>query len=228
MLPPNRLPVPTDPEKDGGQAPPIPSLSIPEIRDYQKINAELVALLDRGHRLIRLEGAEGQRLLASGLRGQWNAVVEIVGPTGPEVAANLDATGLTVIAKGSTADGAARGLKSGRIIILGDAGDASGYEQSGGILVITGSAGHRGGLAQSGGILAILGSTGRLACDRQSGGRLFLPGGTRGPNAGRGRQGGRLIDRFGPDRLDDEDKEAWQAVLDLAEGLVDASLFPPR
>jgi glutamate synthase domain-containing protein 3 len=220
--------VPPDAERDGGQAPPIPSLSIPEIRDYQKINAELVALLDRGHQLIRLEGAEGQRLLVSGLRGQWNAVVEIIGWTGPEVTANLDAPGLTVVAKGPTADGAARGLKSGRVLILGDAGDASGYEQSGGVLVIAGSAGHRAGLAQSGGILAILGSTGRLACDRQSGGLMFLPGGTPGPHAGRGRQGGRLIELSGTDRFDDEDAEAWQAVLDLAEGLVDVSLLPPR
>jgi methylamine---glutamate N-methyltransferase subunit B len=205
-----------------------PSLLIPEIRDYQKINAELVALLDRGHPLIRLEGAEGQRLLASSLSGPWDAFVEVVGRTGPELAAGLDAPGLTVIARGSTADGAGRGLKAGRIIILGDAGDASGYAQSGGLLVITGSTGHRAGLAQSGGILAILGSTGRLACDRQAGGRLFLPVGDFGPHAGRGRQGGRLIDRFESDRLDPEDLAAWREVLGLAEGLVDVSTLPPR
>ncbi len=181
--------------------PPPPTLPIPEIRDYQKINAELVALLDRGHPLIRLDGAEGQRLLASGLSGPWNAVVEIIGRTGPEVAANLDAPGLTVIARGPTADGAGRGLKAGRVLIPGDAGDAAGYAQSGGILVIAGSTGHRAGLAQSGGILAILGSTGRLACDRQSGGRLFLPNGSIGPHAGRGRRGGRLIEGFGPGGL---------------------------
>jgi methylamine---glutamate N-methyltransferase subunit B len=205
-----------------------PSLAIPEIRDYQKINAELVALLDRGHPLIRLEGAEGQRLLASGLFGAWNAVVEIIGRTGPELAADLDAPGLTVIARGATADGAARGLKSGRIIILGDAGDAAGYGQSGGILAIAGSTGHRTGLAQSGGILAVLGSTGRLACDRQSGGRFFLPGGTLGPQPGRGRRGGRLIDRFEPDRLDPEDSAAWREILGLADGLADVSALPPR
>jgi hypothetical protein len=217
-----------DAEEDGGQVPPSPSLAIPEIRDYQKINAELLALLDRGHPLVRLEGAEGQRLLASGLSGPWVAVVEIIGRTGPEVAANLDAPGLTVVARGSTADGAARGLKSGRVMILGDAGDATGYEQSGGVLVISGSAGHRAGLAQSGGSLTILGSAGRLACDRQSGGRLFLPGGTLGPHAGRGRRGGRLIDRFGSAQLDAEDAAAWRAVLDLAEGLMDVSSLPPR
>jgi methylamine---glutamate N-methyltransferase subunit B len=96
--------VHADPEAGGGQEP--PTLPIPEIRDYQKINAELVALLDEGHRLVRLEGAEGQRLLASGLAGSWDAVIEIVGRTGPEVAANLDAPGLMIVARGSMADGA--------------------------------------------------------------------------------------------------------------------------
>jgi methylamine---glutamate N-methyltransferase subunit B len=220
--------VSTAADADGGQGPPPPSLTIPEIRDYQKINAELVALLDRGHPLIRLEGAEGQRLLASGLSGPWKAIVEIIGRTGPEVAANLDAPGLTMIARGPTADGAARGLKSGRVVIVGDAGDAAGYAQSGGVLLIAGSTGHRAGLAQAGGILAIFGSTGRLACDRQSEGRLFLPIGPLGPHAGRGRRGGRLLDRPEMDRLGAQDAEAWRSILDLADGLIDVSSFPLR
>jgi glutamate synthase domain-containing protein 3 len=219
-----------DVDAGGGPSPasPVPSLAIPEIRDYQKINAELVALLDRGHPSVRLEGAEGQRLLASGLRGDWKAVIEIVGRTGPEVAAGLDAPGLTVIARGPSADGVARGLKAGRVLILGDSGDAAGYAQSGGLLVIAGAAGHRAGLAQSGGTLAILGPTGRLAGDRQSGGWIFLPSGVVGPHAGRGRRGGRLIERFGPDVLDPADSEAWRGVLDLAEGFLDLSTLPPR
>ena len=212
----------------GGQTPPPPILMIPEIRDYQKINAELVALLDRDHPLIRLEGAEGQRLLASGLTGPWKATVEIIGRTGPEAVAGLDAANLTIIAKGPTADGAARGLKAGRVVIVGDAGDASGYAQSGGLLVIAGSTAHRAGLAQSGGILAILGSTGRLACDRQSGGRLFLPNGRLGPHAGRGRRGGRLIESLEMDRLGVEDARAWRSVLELLDGLVDATSLSPR
>jgi methylamine---glutamate N-methyltransferase subunit B len=198
------------PETVGGQEP--PSVSIPEIRDYQKINAELVALLDQGHRLVRLEGAEGQRLLAAGLIGSWNAVVEIAGWTGPEVAANLDAPGLTIVAGGSTADGAGRGLRAGRVLIIGDAGDAVGYAQSGGILVVRGSAGHRAGLAQSGGTLAILGDIGRLAGDRQSGGRLFSPRGQLGPHAGRGRRGGRLIQGPHSVGFDPDDSRAWLEV----------------
>ena len=213
-----------DPETGGGQDP--PSLPIPEIRDYQKINAELVALLDEGHRLVRLEGAEGQRLLASGLSGPWNAVVEIVGRTGPEVAANLDAPGLVIVARGSTADGAGRGLRAGRVVILGDAGDAIGYAQSGGILVVQGAAGHRVGLAQSGGTLAILGSTGRLACDRQAGGRCFLVRGQVGPHAGRGRRGGRLIELPDPIGFDPDDVLAWQEVVELVGPWIAPSSLP--
>ena len=211
------MPPALDPEGDFSP----PTLFIPEIRDYQKINAEVVALLDRGHRFLRLKGAEGQRLLGSGLSGQWQATIEIIGRTGPEAVANLDAPGLTVIARGSTADGAARGLKAGRVVFLGDASDAAGYGQSGGILLITGSAGPRAGLCQSGGTLAILGEVGRLASDRQAGGLLLSHGGPIGPHPGRGRLGGRLIQDVGSARLDLAATTAWDEVLDLARGLVE-------
>ena len=208
-------------DRDGDRAPHI--LLIPEIRDYQKINAEILALLDRGQQSIRLEGAEGQRLLAAGLSGQWRATIEIVGLTGPETVANLDAPNLTVIIRGSTADGAARGLKSGRVVFLGDASDAAGSGQSGGILLISGSAGPRAGLCQSGGILAILGKVGRLSSDRQAGGFFFSTGGSIGPYSGRGRRGGRLIEDVSSNRLDVAAKSARAEVLDLARGLVEIS-----
>ena len=214
-----------DAEAGGGQG--GPSLSIPEIRDYQKINAELLTLLDEGHSFVRLEGAEGQRLLASGLSGPWDAVVEIAGRTGPELAASLDAPGLTVVANGPTADGAARGLKSGRVLILGDAGDSTGYSQSGGVLVVAGAAGHRAGLMQSGGCLAILGPTGRLAGDRQAGGWLFVPRGQLGPHPGRGRRGGRLLEFPVPGGVEPDALGAWRGVVELASGRVDPRSFPP-
>jgi len=213
--------VPPALDQEGDLSP--QTLVIPEIRDYQKINAEVVALLDRGHQCLRLEGAEGQRLLASGLSGHWQATIEIVGRTGPEAVANLDAPNLTVIVRGHTADGAARGLKSGRVVFLGDASVAAGYGQSGGILLISGSAGPRAGLCQSGGTLAILGEVGRLASDRQAGGLFFASGGSLGPQPGRGRRGGRLIEDVASDRLDLAASSAWGEVLDLARGLVEIS-----
>jgi glutamate synthase domain-containing protein 3 len=170
-----------------------PSLTIPEIRDYQRINAELVRLLDLGHRHVRLLGAEGQRLLLAGLRGAWDAVIELEGTAGPELAADLDAPGLLVVCHGPAADGAGRGLRAGRLLILGDAGDAVGYAQVGGVVVVRGAAGHRAGLQMGGGTLVILGPAGRLGGERQTGGRLFGYADRLGPHAGRGRLGGRLV-----------------------------------
>src|SRR4051794_17655581 len=96
---------------------PAPVLSIPEIREYPRINAELVLLLDAGQTHVRLVGAEGQRLLLHGLRGTWEALIEIEGQAGPELAADIDAPGLTIVCHGPAADGAARGLRSGRLLI---------------------------------------------------------------------------------------------------------------
>ena len=63
----------------GGEGLKVPEVSIPEVRDYQRVNAELIAFLDKGHRRVRLVGAEGQRRLVSGLTGFWDAVVEVEG-----------------------------------------------------------------------------------------------------------------------------------------------------
>src|SRR4029453_17950212 len=87
----------------GGEA---PLVVIPEIRDYQRINAEVGRLLADGHGRVRLLGAEGHRLLLAGLRGAWEAVVEVEGRAGPELAADLDAPGLLVVCLGPAADGA--------------------------------------------------------------------------------------------------------------------------
>lgn len=215
------------PDADPGPAP-ARVLSIPEIRDYQRINAELVGLLDAGHPMVRLEGAEGQRLLASGLSGPWEAVIEIEGRTGPELAADLDAPGLTIVARGPSADGAGRTMRSGRVLILGDAGDATGYGQSGGVLVVAGSAGPRAGLAQSGGILIVLGRVGRLPADRQAGGVFFAKRGQVGPHPGRGRRGGRLVElpADGPVDLDPGDAEAFRSARASFAPWIDPTSWP--
>ena len=171
----------------------VPVLSVPEIRDYQRINAELTVLLDAGHRLIRLVGVERQRLLVAGLRGRWDAVVEVEGDAGPELAAGLDAPGLTVVCRGRADDGAGSMLRAGRLIIVGAAGAAAGYAMRGGAVVVAGDAGPRAGLKQSGGVLVLLGDVERLAGDRQSGGILVARANRLGPHSGRGRLGGRFL-----------------------------------
>jgi len=213
------------PADDPGHAP-APSLSIPEIRDYQRINAELKVLLDQGHRRVRLEGAEGQRLLVAGLAGPWSAVVEVEGRTGPEFAANLDAPGLVVVAQGPTADGAARGLRSGVVIVLGPADDAAGAAQAGGTLIIAGPVGHRVGLGQSGGSLVLLGPTGRLPGERQAGGTLYFRPGNLGPHAGRGRRGGRRVEILGEGSVEVGAPVGWGDLVAIAAPWLDLSASP--
>jgi glutamate synthase domain-containing protein 3 len=171
----------------------VPVVSIPDIRDYHKINAELVVLLDAGHRCVRLAGAEGQRLLVSGLRGSWNALIELEGRAGTELAAALDAPDLTIVCRGPAADGAGRGLRAGRLVILDAAGPAVGYAMEGGTIVILGPVGPRAGLNQRGGQIVALGPVGSLAAERQVGGRFLAFEDQVGPHAGRGRRGGAIV-----------------------------------
>lgn len=202
----------------------VPSVSIPDIRDYERINATLVQFLDEGHARVRLQGAEGQRLLAAGLSGAWRAVVEIDGRAGPEIAAELNAPGLTVQCHGAVADGAGRALRAGRLLIAGDAGPALGYAMEGGTIIATGNAGPRAGLNQRGGVIVVLGSVGRLAGERQSGGLFFARGEALGPHAGRGARGGRLV-RLGPEGdepagVDQDGAEVYRALSDPRSGSI--------
>jgi glutamate synthase domain-containing protein 3 len=171
----------------------VPVIAVPEIRDYQRINAELIQSLEAGAVRVRLAGAEGQRSLAAGLAGPWNAVVEVEGYAGPELAAEMDAPNLTVVCFGEAADGAGQALRAGRLVILGDTTDALGYSQSGGAIVASAGVGARAGLNQSGGVLAAFGSVGRLAGERQSGGWFFASDDELGPYTGHGRRGGHFV-----------------------------------
>ena len=199
---------------------PASVLAVPEIRDYQRLNAALAALLDAGSRRVVLSGAEGQRLLASGLSGPWRAVVEVEGWAGPELAAGLNAPGLTVVCRGQAADGAGGGLRDGRLIVLGEAGAGAGYAQRGGSIVVAGDCGPRAGLNQSGGVLVLLGRVGILGGERQSGGHLYVSSGHAGAHPGRGRRGGRFVEVAAmANRLDGSDPgadEVLRAVLDDA------------
>jgi glutamate synthase domain-containing protein 3 len=188
-------------------------LSVPEIRDYRAINQELARSLDQGCPSLRLTGALGQRLLVSELRGRWTAVIEIEGDAGPELAAGLDAPGLTVVCRGSVGDGAASGLNAGGVLVLGRAGPAFGYAQRGGLALVVGPAGARAGLGQLGGDLILLGGAGPMAGERQAGGRLFLRA-ELGPHAGRGRRGGRVlrIDTPMTPLSEEGDRAAWDAA----------------
>lgn len=163
-----------------------------EVRDYRRINAEVVRLLDAGHGRVVLRRVERQRLLLEGLRGDWSATIEVDGRAGPELAAGLNAPGLCIRARGAD-DGAGRGLRSGALVIVGEAGDGLAYEQEGGRVIVLGPAGSRVGLRLKGGVLLVTGAVGRLAGDRQQGGWIVVPRGTESPGAGHGRTGGEWV-----------------------------------
>jgi glutamate synthase domain-containing protein 3 len=192
------------------------------IRDYQQINREVIRALDLGRSTIRLTDVEGQRLLASGLSGPWRATIEVVGNAGPELAADLDAPGLTVLCLGSAADGAGRGMRAGRLAIRGDSGDGLGSGMTGGAVIVCGKAGHRAGLRLGGGTIVLLGPVGRLLADRQRGGILFADRAEIAAGTGRGRSGGRLVPlprQTGPtESIGPEDASAY---LDALGGLPD-------
>jgi glutamate synthase domain-containing protein 3 len=207
---------------DHGPGAAVPSpIVVPELRDYQQINVELVRRLDLGQGHVRLEGVEGHRLLAFRLAGDWQAVIEINGDAGPELAAELAAPGLTVVCRGTAADGAGRGLVAGRLVILQAAGTALGYFQEEGLIVAGGDTGPRAGLCQKGGDLVILGRAGALAGERQAGGRIYFRPSLAGTDQGFGARGGRRVELppagILPDWLDHDDKR----VLEEAAGLLD-------
>jgi methylamine---glutamate N-methyltransferase subunit B len=201
---------------DASQAQPNPAevvLAVPEIRDYRAINGELVRHLDQGCRAIRLTGAGGQRLLASGLTGSWAGVIEVAGDAGPELAAEMDAPNLTLVCRGSVGDGGASRLIAGRVLIVGRAGVAFGYAQRGGLAMVAGTTGARAGLRQRGGDLILIGRAGPLCGESQSGGRL-LTCAELGLHAGRGHRGGRFIRIDQTGSFDDaDDRAAWESAF---------------
>ncbi len=203
----------------------IPIIVIPEVRDYQRINSELIVRLDEGHPVVRLTGADGHRLLVSGIAGPWNATVEVEGRVGPEIGFALNAPGLVVVCRGDAADGAGSGLKAGLLAIQGSAGNAVGYAQKGGIVVVTENSGHRAGLNHAGGLLVLFGKAGRRFGERQSGGTIVANLDQLGPHAGHARRGGRsvsLVDETTGELTNDGE------CVSLFQRLKTLNLLPPR
>jgi glutamate synthase domain-containing protein 3 len=206
----------------GRDRPAASSIPVPELRDYHEINKELVRLLGLGQTRVRLEGVEGQRLLASGLSGPWEAIIEVEGNAGPELAAEMAAPGIIVACRGKAADGAGRGLVAGTLILLGEAGAATGYLQRGGLIVAAGDTGPRPGLNQRGGDLVLLGRAGSLAGERRTGGRLFLQAIHAGRHLDFAARGGRSVPLGSSSSLlgglSPDDRRVVEWALELAEG----------
>jgi formylmethanofuran dehydrogenase subunit C len=180
-------------------------LSVPEVRDYARINAQVLRWLDSGRTRIELAGVANQRLLLAGLVGRWEARIDVRGDAGPELAAAMNAPNIVVTCFGSAADAAGRELAGGTVRILGDAADCSGYRLRGGSIFVAGSAGHRAGLEMTGGLIVVLEGAGRLCGHLQHGGRLIVKGRT-GPYPGTARDGGGFYSEGIPSELSAEER----------------------
>lgn len=202
------------------------SILVPELRDYRRINAELVRRLDRGEGHIRVEGAEGHRLLLAGLAGSWRATVVIVGWAGPELCFGMNAPGVTVVCLGSSGDGAGGGFRAGTLLLMGSSGTAVGYHQEGGLIVAASGVGPRAGLGMRGGDLVLLHSAGPLAGEAQRGGRVLLPVGRVGRNWAWGARGGQRhwTPSWSPTEPEPAAGQALRAAARLLAGFADDGL----
>jgi formylmethanofuran dehydrogenase subunit C len=202
-------------------------LSVPEVRDYARINSQVLRWLDSGRTRIELAGVAKQRLLLAGLVGSWEARIDVQGDAGPELAAGMNAPNLIVTCLGSAADAAGRELAGGTLRILGNAADCVGYRQRGGSIFVAGSAGHRAGLEMSGGLIVVLGDSGRLCGHGQHGGRLIVRG-TTGPFPGFARDGGGFFPGPNSPEFSEEERRAIEELQRLDTGLLPAGFGSPE
>ena len=166
---------------------------VPEIRDYERINLEIVARLQTGFKTIVLQGVEGQRLLVSGLSGDWEGCVVVEGRAGPDLGAGLNTPRLRVDCLGDVADGVGHSLRGGSICVRGNAGTCAGYGLSGGRIIIEGNTGPRAGLNQKGGLLVVFGNAGNLVGEGRAGGIFAAFAGRIGKHPNLAATGGRFL-----------------------------------
>jgi|GEM_PF-7145 len=115
-----------------------------ECRDvhYADVNDAVRAAIGAGATTVRLRGINGQRHIATGLRGE--ARIEVDGVPGQGLAMFMD--GPTVDVSGNAQDGVGNTMNSGLVVVRGDAGDVAGYGMRGGRLFIAGDVGYRVGI----------------------------------------------------------------------------------
>jgi len=176
-----------------------------ECRDvhYADVNDAVRAAVDGGAKTVRLHGINGQRHIATGLRG--DARIEVHGVPGQGLAMFMD--GPTVDVLGNAQDGVGNTMNSGLVIVRGDAGDVAGYGMRGGRLFIAGDVGYRVGIHmkayESQRPVVVCGGTARdFFGEYMAGGLLVLLGlgprrheATLGAHVGAGMHGGEIYVR---------------------------------
>lgn len=149
-------------------------LHLPEWRDSEAVTREVVAALNLGTTLIHLTGARGDRLLLSGMEGDWHASIRIDGNAGTEFCRGLNSPNLFVYLNGDCGSGPGFALKSGTIVIGGKAGAMVGSQIEGGQIWCLGPAGPRLAHRSRGGMIVVGNALGPLAMDRRTSGTLRI------------------------------------------------------
>ena len=176
---------------------------------YRRLNELVHEALARGARRLRLQGVNGQRYLADGLRGE-DIEMQIDGVPGNDLAAFMDGPSVEVL--GNAQDGIGNTMNAGRVVVHGDAGDVAGYGMRGGSIYIRGNAGYRVGIhmkeyAGSRPAIVVGGRVGAFLGEYMAGGLIIVLGlgaGSRplvGDYCGTGMHGGVIAVRG---RLDEE------------------------
>ena len=149
-------------------------LHLPEWRDSEAVTREVVAALNLGTSLIHLTCARGDRLLLSGLEGDWHASIRIDGNAGTEFCRGLNCPNLLVYLNGDCGSGPGFGLKSGTIALAGKAGSLVGSQIEGGQIWCLGPAGPRLAHRSRGGMIVVGNALGPMAMDRRISGTLRI------------------------------------------------------
>lgn len=152
---------------------------------YRALNERIRDAVSSGAKQIELLNVNGQRYIATGIRGE--VTIHVHGVPGNDLAALAD--GPEVIVHNNAQDAVGNTLNSGRVVVHGDAGDVIGYGMRGGKVFVRGDVGYRVGIHMKSSprqspLLVVGGTTADFLGEYQAGGRLVVLGLT--DAAGRG------------------------------------------
>jgi glutamate synthase domain-containing protein 3 len=153
---------------------------------YKELNEKVRELALDGCGEIVLDGVNGQRYIADGLRSQVRIVIN--GVPGNDLGVFMD--GPTVLVNDNAQDGVGNTMNSGKIIVKGHAGDVIGYGMRGGKVFVGGNIGYRVGIHMKSykdqvPMIVAGGHAGDFFGEYMAGGILLLLGlGGEGPVAG--------------------------------------------
>ncbi len=109
---------------------------------YRQLNERIREVTASGDMKVRVNNAEGQRYIGTGLGAGVSIAID--GVPGNDLAAFMDGAEIRVL--GNAQDGVANTMNAGKVVVVGDAGDILGHSMRGGRIYVKGSVGYRCGI----------------------------------------------------------------------------------